>query len=234
MPHSQWHDFLQANKGQGLNVSEIAAMYRLQNPNAKRSRGPSRCAGVSQDKCLPPKCKYVAGPKRQYCRAASTRGRVPSRCAGMNQQQCAQAGCSWRKATTYVNSKGNTVTRKAHCVGPRHMKKGAKSGSPKKAASKHNVPRAVGQTAAQFAAYCKGLPQNECKQTPACNWQGGKRQRCVRGHGAKAVAAMHATKGAAGKWQNKAGAAEWQELQPEQAWEAVPPRTYADVVAGLQ
>jgi hypothetical protein len=68
-------DFAAENKGKipGHNMITAAAeawsASGLKKVGAKKA--PSGCVKVSQPKCLPPKCKWVSGDKRKYCRVAS-------------------------------------------------------------------------------------------------------------------------------------------------------------------
>lgn len=204
---NQWNAFRSQYKGSGLSVSEVAALYRQSNPNIRSANPRSRCAGLDGARCASKAgCKTVRVTKgaragSTYCRTTKQRGR-PTACKGLTTDQCATLeGCSMRKASSYTNKNGKVVARGAYCAG---TGAGKRRNRRSKSPARRPRSKATGALAQQMSGRCAALDKNACRNDDACNWQGGKWNRCVRGSGKTALAAMQ---GRAAARQNLAAAA---------------------------
>ena len=169
---TEWHRFMKEHAGEGMNVSQMGALYRQQHPKMRRANVRSRCAGKRNDACTTMKnCKLN---KNGVCYTTKRRG-TRSHCAGMPDSDC--------KKTT--NCK---VNKNGHCYlavrRPRRRSSSPKNRSPKrKSRTRRNVPKLEGSS---YGAVCHGRNEEQCRDMkPTCNWN--KRSGCIKGFGKTSV-----------------------------------------------
>ena len=129
-----WTEFLKATAGKGMTIQEKSALYR-QTHNVRRSRSPSRCAGLSKERCATTKnCK---ANKNGRCYTTVRRPRR-SHCAGLRDEDCLKA----------VDCKAN---KNGVCYTTKRRSRRSASPSKRSASPAKRKPRSK-PTAAQKAA----------------------------------------------------------------------------------